>query len=103
MRLIRIGEDLHCHIPNVQASARRWLCGDALDRLAGERHLIKLVQRQAAAGADYADVNVDNFLIDSEVGRDGALEILGHIFELVRQHGRGIPICIDSSDPSIQE
>ena len=48
MRLIRIGEDLHCHIPNVQASARRWLCGDALDRLDGD---LKILQRLKKFGA----------------------------------------------------
>ena len=51
MALIRIGEALHCHIPSVQDSARRWLCGDALDREAGQRHLVKLVRDQIASNA----------------------------------------------------
>ena len=38
--------------------------------MAGEKHLIKLVQGQAAAGADYMDVNVDDFLTDAGIGRE---------------------------------
>ena len=103
MSLIRIGEDLHCHIPSVQKSAKRWYCGDEMDRAAAELHLTKLVQRQAAAGASYIDVNVDDYLIDTEVGREGALEIMAYIFGLIERYGRHIPICIDSSDPGILE
>ena len=103
MGLIRIGEDLHCHIPSVLASAKRWLCGDRLDREAGERHLIKLAHRQAAAGADYVDVNVDDFLTVPEAGREGALKVMYHIFDLVERHAGGIPVCVDSSDPVILE
>jgi len=103
MGLIRIGEDLHCHIPTVQASAARWFCGDELDRVAGEKHLIKLVQGQAAAGADYMDVNVDDYLIDAEIGKEGALKIMYHIFDLVERYGRGISMCIDSSDTDLLE
>lgn len=103
MGLIRIGELLHCHIPSVQKSARRWLCGDALDRIAGERHLVQLVKDQAEAGADYLDVNVDDFLTDPAAGREGALRVLGHILELIGCHGKGIPACIDSSDPGVLE
>ncbi len=68
MALIRIGETLHCHIPTVQASARRMLLGDALDREAGKRHLRRVVLDQAEAGADYMDINVDNFLVEEGIG-----------------------------------
>ena len=101
MGLIRIGESLHCHIPTVQSSARRWLTGDALDREAGERHLIKLVGDQVAANAHYLDVNVDNFLIENDIGRQGAQQILDHILDLIQLHAGGIPPCIDSSDPEL--
>lgn len=103
MSLIRIAESLHCHIPSVQESARRWLCGDALDREAGERHLRSLVTGQVASGADFLDVNIDDFLIDEGVGRDGALELLGHILDLIGRFGEGTPPCIDSSDPEVLE
>jgi methylenetetrahydrofolate reductase (NADPH) len=99
MALIRIGEALHCHIPSVQDSARRWLCGDALDREAGHRHLVKLVRDQVAGNAHYLDVNVDNFLSESGVERRGALQILDYILGLILEHGQGIPPCVDSSDP----
>jgi len=101
MSLIRIGESLHCHIPTVQQSARRWLCGDPLDREAGERHLVKLVHDQIAANAHYLDVNVDNFLSDNAIGLQGAQKILDHFFDLILLHGQGIPPCVDSSDPDL--
>ena len=103
MALIRIGETLHCHIPSVQTSARRLLLGDTLDREAGERHLRRIVQDQAAAGADYMDVNVDDFLIEDGIGRQGSLTLLGHIFDLIARYGQGIAPCIDSSDPALLE
>lgn len=98
MSLIRIGESLHCHIPPVQASARRWLSGDRMDQLAGERHLIALVQDQVAAGADYLDVNVDNFLTDEAIGLEGAQKLLDYILGLIQEHGNGTPPCVDSSN-----
>jgi len=101
MALIRIGESLHCHIPPVQDSARRWQCGDALDREAAQRHLVKLVCDQVENRADYLDVNVDDFLTESGIGREGALEILDYILGLVEGYGQGVPPCIDSSDPDI--
>ncbi|MDP6698234.1 MAG: methylenetetrahydrofolate reductase C-terminal domain-containing protein [Candidatus Latescibacteria bacterium] len=99
MALIRIGETLHCHIPAVQASARRLLLGDALDREAGERHLRRIVRDQA--GADYMDINVDDFLVEEGIGPEGSRQILGLILDLIARCGGGIAPCIDSSDPEI--
>lgn len=101
MALIRIGESLHCHIQSVQKSARRWLCGDALDREASHRHLVKLIRDQVAAKAHYLDVNVDNFLTEPGISREGAQQILEHILNLVLAHGQGVPPCVDSSDPEM--
>lgn len=103
MSLIRIGESLHCHIPSVQTSARRWLTGDAIDREAGERHLQHLVHSQIAAGADFLDVNVDDFLGQSDVGSTGARNLMAHILSLIHRYGEGVPPCIDSSDPEMLE
>lgn len=103
MALIRIGEALHCHLPTVRASGRRWLQGDALDQEAAERHLRKLVEDQVGAGATYLDVNVDNFLIDTSLGREQALRLMEHLLTLIAHHGRGTPPCIDSSDPLVLE
>ncbi len=102
MALIRIGESLHCHIPSVQVSARRWLTGDTLDREAGQRHLRQLVDSQVAAGADYLDVNVDDFLTDPLVGADGTRKLLAHVLDMIAEFG-GVPPCIDSSDPGLLE
>ena len=101
MAFIRIGESLHCHIPSVQDSARRWLCGDALDREAAHRHLVKLVRSQVEGVSHFLDVNVDNFFTESGIGREGAQQILEHLLELILLHGQGVPPCIDSSDPDM--
>ena len=101
MALIRIGESLHCHIPTVQRSARRWLCGDGMDREAGERHLVALVRDQVGAGADYLDVNVDNFLTEEGIGREGAQKVLEHILDLIVRHAPRTPPCVDSSDQGL--
>jgi methylenetetrahydrofolate reductase (NADPH) len=103
MSLIRIGESLHCHIPSVQVSARRWLTGDALDREAGQRHLQHLVDSQVAAGADYLDVNVDDFLTDPAIGVQGTRDMLAHVLGMIVEFGGGAPPCIDSSDPTLLE
>ncbi|MBT6149343.1 MAG: dihydropteroate synthase, partial [Gemmatimonadetes bacterium] len=101
--MIRIAESLHCHIPGVRASAQRWLVGDDIDRLAGEKHLQHLVTSQVANGADFLDVNVDNFFTMEGIGYDGARQVLAHILDLIAEHGGGVPPCVDSSDPSMLE
>lgn len=101
--VIRIAESLHCHIPGVRASAIRWLTGDQIDRLAGEKHLRHLVTSQVAEGADYLDVNVDNFFTMEGIGHEGARTVLGHILDLIAECGDGVPPCIDSSDPTLLE
>jgi methylenetetrahydrofolate reductase (NADPH) len=103
MSLIRIGESLHCHIPNVRTSARRWLTGDVIDREAGQRHLEELVRSQVRAGANFLDVNVDDFLSEPAVGAAGARDLLAHILSLIVRHGGGVPPCVDSSDPALLE
>ena len=101
MALIRIAESLHCHIPAVGESVRRWLNGDALDRESGRRHILRVVEDQAEAGAEYLDVNVDNLLIDPGAGEDDARRAMRQLLEVVVRHGRGIPPCVDSSDPEL--
>lgn len=103
MSLIRIGESLHCHIPTVRTSARGWILGDEIAREAGDRHLCHLVRSQVAAGADFLDVNVDDFLTDEQVGASGARDLLARILRLIVTHGDGVPPCIDSSDPGLLE
>ena len=99
MALIRIAESLHCHIPLVGDSARRWLCGDALDHESAERHFRRIVEDQAAAGAEYLDVNADDLFIEEGIGHEGARELLAHLLGVIVRYGKGIPPCIDSSDP----
>ena len=101
--LIRIAESLHCHIPSVNESARRWLCGDALDREAGERHFQSIVRAQAEVGSDFMDLNVDDLLSEDGIGVEGARKMMGHIIELIARFGDNIPPCIDSSDPGMLE
>lgn len=103
MALIRIAESLHCHIPMVGDSARRWLRGDALDRESANRHFRKVIESQVTAGCDFLDVNVDNMFIETDIGMEGAKKLLDHLLGYIDEYGAGIPPCIDSSDPSLLE
>ena len=95
MAFIRIGESLHCHIPSVQDSARRWLCGDALDREAAQRHLVKLVRSQVDATAHYLDVNVDEYSPDPSV----AAEVMRFLASFLSAR-YDTPLSVDSSNPA---
>lgn len=103
MALIRIGESLHCHIPLVGQSARRWLTGDALDRESANRHFRKVIETQAEAGCEFIDVNVDNMLIEQGIGMEGARTLLEHLLSYIVSYGGGIPPCVDSSDAGLLE
>jgi 5-methyltetrahydrofolate corrinoid/iron sulfur protein methyltransferase len=57
-----------------------------------------LIESQAGDGADYIAVNLDDF------GRDDpqiSVDMMIEYIRLVRTWGRGVPICIDSSDNDV--
>lgn len=66
------------------------------DGSAARAFLRSLVLRQAAAGADYLDVNVDE-VTDDPAGRRDAMTWLVRLLNTVA----AIPLAIDSSDPEV--
>lgn len=99
--LISVGESVHASIPRtgqVMKQLRDLGAGayaqpsEPLDYIRG------LIEAQATDGADYIAVNLDAF------GEDDPQVAVGMMVEytrLVRQWGRGVPICIDSSNDDV--
>lgn len=61
-------------------------------------HIINLIKAQAQDGATYIAVNLD------ALGEDDPQISVTHMVEyvkLVRKHGNGVPVCVDSSDDNV--
>lgn len=99
--LISIGEAVHASIPKTAAMMKRLaqLGPDAYSAPSEPLSYIKaLIESQAADGADYIAVNLDAFgENDPQVTVDMMLEYV----RMVRKWGRGVPICIDSSNDDV--
>ncbi len=101
--LILIGETLHASIPRTRA-AMQFL----FDRGEGAfeipsgalAYLVGLIDVQVRRGADFIDVNVDAFGEEDLRPRIG---MMCEIVRLIRRHGRGVPVCIDSGSPEVLE
>ncbi|MHA1571610.1 MAG: dihydropteroate synthase [Alphaproteobacteria bacterium] len=99
--MISIGEAVHASIPKTGAVMKE-LAGlgpGAYTRPSRPLDYIKaLIESQAADGAAYIAVNLDAF------GEDEpriAIEMMIQYVALVRRWGRGVPVCIDSSDDDV--
>jgi 5-methyltetrahydrofolate corrinoid/iron sulfur protein methyltransferase len=99
--LISIGESIHASIPKTGAIMRQLaqLGPDAYSKGSDQLNYIKaLIESQAGDGADYIAVNLDDF------GRDDpqfCVDMMTEYIRLVCKWGRGVPICIDSSDNDV--
>lgn len=97
----QIGESLHGSIRKT-AEAMKELLGlgaGALARPGAARdYLLGLITEQVAHGAAYLAVNVDVF---GEDDPRQAERMMRDYVRLVRQYGRGVPVCVDSSDPAV--
>jgi 5,10-methylenetetrahydrofolate reductase len=94
--LISIGDQLSASNPKTAKVMKEILdLGDAgFQRLPGPIGYVKaLIQSQADDGADYIAVNVD--ALSDEEGQL-AVKMMKPYVRLVRQWGRGVPVCIDS-------
>jgi cobalamin-dependent methionine synthase I len=99
--LIIIGESIHASIPNTGEIMKQlsMLGPDAYVAPSGPLNYVKaLVESQASEGADYIAVNVDAFCEDNP---QVALDTMVEYARLVRKWGKGVPICIDSSNDDI--
>lgn len=99
--LISVGESIHASIPKTGAIMRQLaeLGPDAYSQAGDPLNYIKaLIESQAGEGADYIAVNLDAF------GQDNpqvTVDMMTEYVRLVRKWGRGVPVCIDSSDNDV--
>lgn len=99
--LITIGESIHASIPNTGEIMKQlsMLGTDAYVAPSGPLNYVKaMVESQASEGADYIAVNLD------ALGEDIpqlAVNMMVEYARLVRKWGKGVPICIDSSNDNI--
>ena len=99
--LIAIGESIHASIPKTGKIMRELheLGPNAYSTPSPQLDYIKaLIESQAEEGADYIAVNLDAF---GEDNPQQAVEMMVQYTRLVRQWGRGVPICIDSSSDNV--
>ncbi|MCX5645402.1 MAG: methylenetetrahydrofolate reductase C-terminal domain-containing protein, partial [Phycisphaerae bacterium] len=98
---IAIGESIHASIPKTGKIMRELheLGPNAYSAPSAQLEYIKaLIESQAQEGADYIAVNLDAF---GENNPQQAVEMMVQYTKLVRQWGRGVPICLDSSSDNV--
>jgi 5,10-methylenetetrahydrofolate reductase len=103
---IAIGEAIHASIPKTgkimkelgdHCGLRIADCG--LEKARPQMEYIKaLIESQVDEGADYIAVNLDAF---GEDNPQLAVDMMVEYVKLVRRWGRGVPICIDSSNDNV--
>jgi cobalamin-dependent methionine synthase I len=72
---------------------------DAYSQAGDPLNYIKaLIESQAGDGADYIAVNLDAF---GEDDPQVSADMIAEYVKLVRKWGRGVPVCIDSSDDDV--
>ena len=99
--LISIGESLHASIPKYGKVMRQLHdSGEGAYSQASEELAVieELIASQADEGAAYIAVNVDAF---GEDDPQLAVELMAEYVRLVRKWGKGVPVCIDSSDDNV--
>ncbi len=100
-RLIQIGEVIHASIPKTAAAMQEILSlgPGAMEQPSGAlRYIISLIEAQVRHGAAYIDVNVDAFGDNDLAFRMG---MMGDYVRLIRKHGRGVPVSVDSGSEDV--
>jgi cobalamin-dependent methionine synthase I len=99
--LITIGESIHASIPKTAAVMKQLvqLGSGAYTKQTEPLNYIKsLIESQAADDANYIAVNLDAFGEDEP---QLCVDLMFEYVRLVRKWGKGVPICIDSSDNDV--
>jgi 5,10-methylenetetrahydrofolate reductase len=99
--LISIAELVHASIPKTGEIMKQLhnLGNDWDSKPSGELDYIKaLIESQAADGADYIAVNIDQF---GEADPAFAVELMKKYVGLVRKFSKAVPVCIDSSSNDV--
>lgn len=98
--LIQVAELLHSTIPSVKRALEiinSTENGFQVEN-AGLTYLRNVVKAQALRNPDYIDANVDDA---GEGDSERASFLIRQLVRLICEEGRGIPPCIDSSDPEV--
>jgi methylenetetrahydrofolate reductase (NADPH) len=99
--LVGIGELIHASLPNTGQIMQdlHALGTDAYIKPSDPLNYIRaLIEDQADEGASYIAVNLDAF---GENNPQQAVDMMVEYTKLVRQWGKGVPICIDSRDQEL--
>jgi methylenetetrahydrofolate reductase (NADPH) len=99
--LISTGELVHASIPKTgQIMKHLHTLGEKVFETPSPQldYIKALIESQAADGADYIAVNIDQF---GESDPAYAVKLMKEYVKLVRKFGRGVPVCIDSSDDNV--
>jgi len=98
---IAIGEAIHASIPKTGKIMKELhdLGPNAYSTPSGPLEYVKaLIESQADEGANYIAVNLDAF---GEDNPQQAVDMMVEYVKLVRQWGRGVPVCVDSSNDDV--
>ncbi len=96
--LTQVAELVHASIPFPGAAMRflQRMGPDAFEKPNRGLEAVRwLISTQAAEGAHFIDLNID------ELGDPDAPDLMRRFVRLVRRFGRGVPPCIDSSDVNV--
>ncbi|OQA00187.1 MAG: Bifunctional homocysteine S-methyltransferase/5,10-methylenetetrahydrofolate reductase [Planctomycetes bacterium ADurb.Bin401] len=99
--IFNIGEAIHASIPKTGMVMKQLLelGDDCFSKDSPElQYILALIESQAADGADYIAVNIDQF---GETDPALAVKLMKEYVKLVRKFGRGVPVCVDSSDDNV--
>jgi cobalamin-dependent methionine synthase I len=99
--LITIGESIHASIPKTGKvmSELAQLGPDAYSTPSQPLDYIKeLIESQADDNADYIAINLDAF---GETDPQLTIDMMVEYVKLVRKWGKGVPVCIDSSNDDV--
>ncbi len=99
--LISIGETIHASIPKT-AKIMKQLVDSGPDAYTKESEALtyikNLIESQADDGANYIAVNLDAF---GENDPQQTVDMMIEYTKLVRKWGKGVPICVDSSNNDV--
>ena len=98
---ISIGESIHASIPKTAKMMKQLeeLGDDRYTKDSEPLNYIKdLIEMQADEGANYIAVNLDAF---GEDDPKMAADMMVEYVKMVRKWGKGVPVCMDSSDDNV--
>ena len=99
--IISIGESIHASIPKTSKVMKQLveLGHNAYSEPSEPLNYIKaLIESQASDGADYIAINLDAF---GESDPQIAVDMMIEYVKLVQRWGKGVPVCIDSSNNDV--